>query len=201
VKFAPEQFLAEYRANFGSLTGRQVDGLNALLGQMESDTTIADTRWLAYMMATAYHETAHTFQPVEEIGKGRGRPYGIPDRKTGQIYYGRGLVQLTWKRNYQKFSELLGLDLVNNPRLALEPGPAYKIMSLGMTQGLFTGKKLADYLNDEKSDYFHARRIINGLDKAATIAGYAEKFQKALDGSLVKSSPTDGATPPTAPES
>jgi hypothetical protein len=201
VKFTPEQFFAWYRDNFGSLTERQADGLNGLLGQMGSDTAIEDIRWLAYMMATAYHETAHTFRPVEEIGKGRGRPYGIPDRRTGQIYYGRGLVQLTWKRNYEKFSDLLGLDLVNNPSLALEPGTAYKIMSLGMTGGLFTGKKLADYINDEKSDYFNARRIINGLDKAVLIAGYAEKFQKALSNSLVHGSAAEGAAAPTAPES
>jgi len=193
VNFAPEQFFAKYRDNFGSLSQRQVDGLNVLLPEMGSDTTIDDIRWFAYMMATAYHETAHTFQPIEEIGKGRGRPYGIPDPTTGQIYYGRGLVQLTWKRNYQKLSDLLGLDLVNHPELALQPGTAYKIMSLGMTRGLFTGKKLADYLNVEKADYVDARRIINGLDRAHLIAGYSEKFEKMLSGSLIQDAPPGGA--------
>jgi hypothetical protein len=192
VNFAPQQFFAEYRDNFGSPSPRQADGLNDLLREMGADTAIHDIRWFAYMMATAYHETAHTFQPVEEIGKGRGRPYGIPDPKTGQIYYGRGLVQLTWKRNYQKFTDLLGLDLVDHPALALVPATAYKIMSLGMTEGLFTSKKLADYLNDEKSDYVDARRTINGLDRAHLIAGYAEKFQQVLTGSLIPDTPSDG---------
>ena len=191
MNFAPEQFFAEYHDNFGSLGQRQVDGLNALLREMGSDTTINDIRWFAYMMATVYHETAHSFQPIEEIGRGRGRPYGMPDPITGQIYYGRGLVQLTWKRNYHKFGDLLGLDLVNDPALALQPGTAYKVLSLGMTRGLFTGKKLADYINDEESDFVEARRIINGLDRARLIAGYAAKFEKMLTDSLIPSAPSD----------
>ena len=191
MNFAPEQFFAKYHDNFGSLSQRQVDGLNALLREIGSDTTIDDIRWFAYMIATAYHETAHTFQPIEEIGRGRGRPYGMPDPITGQVYYGRGLVQLTWKRNYQKFGDLLGLDLVNDPALALQPGTAYKVLSLGMTRGLFTGKKLADYINDGDSDYVDARRIINGLDRARLIAGYAAKFEKMLTGSLIPTAPLD----------
>jgi hypothetical protein len=196
VKFTPEQFFASYRDNFGTLTQEQVDGLNALLGAAASDETITDLRWLAYMLATTYHETARTIQPVEEIGKGRGRPYGTEDPLTGQVYYGRGYVQLTWKRNYQKFGDLLGVDLASDPALALAPGTAYRIMSVGMIKGLFTGKKLPDYINDKKCDYVNARRIINALDKADLIAGYAQKFQTILDGSLLKEAPTGQAASP-----
>ena len=97
----------------------------------------------------------------------------------------------SWKRNYQKFGDLLGLDLVNDPGLALQPGTAYKVLSLGMTRGLFTGKKLADYINDEESDFVEARRIINGLDRARLIAGYAAKFERMLTDSLIPSAPSD----------
>jgi putative chitinase len=193
VKFSPDQFFALYRGHFGTLNQSQVDGLNALLGAAESDATITDIRWLAYMLATTYHETAHTFQPIEEIGKGRGRPYGTPDAVTGQTYYGRGFVQLTWKRNYQRFSDLLGVDLVNDPGLALEPDIAYRVMSIGMIRGLFTGKKLSDYINDLKTDYVNARRIINALDKATLIAGYAENFEKILKGALIQDASTTQA--------
>jgi predicted chitinase len=31
-------------------------------------------------------------------------------------YYGRGLVQLTWRNNYKKMGDLLGLDLVHHPK-------------------------------------------------------------------------------------
>ena len=95
-------------------------------------------------------------------------------------------MQLTWKRNYQTFSNLLGVDLVNDPGLALDPGNAYKIMSIGMTKGLFTGKKLVDYISGQKADFVNARRIINALDKAELIAGYAEKFETALKDSLIQ---------------
>jgi len=199
MKFTPDQFFAAYRQNFGALTQQQVDGLNALIAAFAADSSITDLRWLAYMLATAYHETAHTFQPVEEIGKGRGRPYGAADPATGQTYYGRGFVQLTWKRNYQTFTDLLGVDLVNDPGLALDPDDAYKIMSIGMAKGLFTGKKLPDYINDQKCDYVNSRRIINALDRADLIAGYAQKFEAILKGSLIQEADAAGAAAPDAP--
>jgi len=192
VKFSPDQFFVKYREDFGSITDGQVGGLNKLLDSAASDGSLADVRWLAYMLATVYHETARTFLPIEEIGKGRGRPYGTPDPTTGQIYYGRGFVQLTWKRNYQRFGELLGLDLLDNPRLALDESTAYKIMSVGMIKGLFTGKKLSDYINSQKRDYVNARRIINALDKAELIAGYAENFEVVLRSSQVPDAPAQG---------
>jgi hypothetical protein len=64
-------------------------------------------------------------------------------------------------------------------------GKAYKIMSLGMRQGSFTGVGLSKYINADKCDYVNARRIINGTDKAQTIAGYATKFESILRASVV----------------
>ena len=144
-----------------------------------------DLRWLAYMFATVFHETAQTMQPIEEFGRGRGRAYGRPDPVTGQTYYGRGYVQLTWKANYQTMGNLLGHDLVNHPELALRADVAAAIMFEGMTTSLslrgdFTGKSLEDYFNDRTTDWVNARRIINGTDKASTIAGYAKQFYADL---------------------
>lgn len=137
---------------------------------------------LAYILATAYHETAHTFDPgIEEYGKGKGRSYGIPDETTGKIYYGRGLCQLTWKRNYQKFSELLDQPLVTHPELALDPVNSVKIMMIGMKDGLFTGNRLRMYLNANRTDFENARRVVNGTDKSKLIATYARNFFKALE--------------------
>lgn len=97
-------------------------------------------------------------------------------------YYGRGYVQLTWKLNYDNLGRALGLGngLVLHPEHALEPQTAYRIMSYGMRQGSFTGKKLQDYIHDESCDYFQARRIINALDKADVIQGYSEKLEGLL---------------------
>jgi hypothetical protein len=53
-------------------------------------------------------------------------------------------------------------------------------MSLGMRRGSFTGKKLADFIHDNVADYVNSRRIINGLDHAQDIAGYAQSFEALL---------------------
>jgi len=158
----------------------QVDGINAILDGWEAKYAADDDRWLAYALATTYHETDQHMQPIEEYGKGRGLPYGKPDPTTGQVYYGRGFVQLTWERNYKTMTDLLGVDFVNHPDLALELDNATNIMFMGMTKGLFTGKSLANYFNQTTDDWVNARKIINGLDKAQAIAMYGHNFYSAI---------------------
>jgi putative chitinase len=178
-----EKFYGAVRSSLfhGVLSQAQVDGMNAVLDEWEGSKW-KDHRKLAYMLSTDFHETAYTMQAIEEYGKGKGRKYGSPDPKTGKTYYGRGLVQLTWDYNYQKAGEKIGVDLYHHPELALDMANAVRIMFNGMHDGWFTGKKLSNYINDKMCDYFNARRIINGTDKAATLEGYAKKFQKALEG-------------------
>jgi len=167
----------------GSLSQRQVDGMNALLDAWERLSVIKpdlDLRWLAYILATDYHETAYTMQPIEEYGKGAGYDYGEPDPTTGECYYGRGLVQLTWASNYQNAGEKVHADLYWQPELALEMPISVRVIMRGMYEGWFTGKKLEDYISGNECDYVGARKIVNGTDRAETIAGYAERFQSAL---------------------
>lgn len=159
---------------FSKLTQSQVDGLNAVL-QAINDYKLQDKRQAAYIFATAYHETAKTMQPITEQGSDsylKSKPY--------YPYIGRGYVQLTWKDNYRKFSTLTGFNLVQQPELACRPAIAAQIMMQGMAKGLFTGKRLSDYINSIKCDYVNARRIINGTDRADDIAGYANSFNDAL---------------------
>lgn len=163
----------------GKMLEKQVQGCNVILAEWEAQQ-LTDLRWLAYMLATTYHETAGTMQPIEEYGKGKGRKYGKPDPETGLVYSGRGYVQLTWKANYKTMGDLLGKPLVEAPELALKPEIATAILFEGMIKGLFTGKKLVDYFNDKQEDWVNARRIINGTDKAELIAGYGKKFLAAL---------------------
>lgn len=49
-----------------------------------------------------------------------------------------------------------------------------------MKDGIFTGKKLSDYISSAGVDYVEARRIINGSDQQQLIAGYARKVESIL---------------------
>jgi len=164
----------------GKLNQNQVNGLNAIVAEWDRKYAKKDDRWLAYMLATAHHETDRTMQPIEEYGKGKNLDYGKADPATGQIYYGRGFVQLTWKRNYEAMGKKLKTDLVSHPERALELKVATQILFLGMIEGTFTGVRLSNYFNPNKEDWVNARRIINGLDKANLIAAYAKSYYAAI---------------------
>ncbi len=171
-------FFDGYRREFNEkLNQSQVDGLIFLLEKFSEDNTPLNLE--AYYLATIKHEADNKYQPIEEYGKGKKYKYGTPDPITGHTYYGRGYVQITWKGNYETLGNLLHLDLVHKPELTLEPENAYKILTLGMTKGLF-GKKVTDYVNVNTTDFVNARRSVNGGDAAKLIAGYAEKFLKIL---------------------
>lgn len=170
----------------GSLPSWQQEPLDKLL-----DVGLARGRLvedIAYVMATAHHETAR-FKYTEEIGKGAGHDYGEPMwliRNQRVAYYGRGYVQLTWLQNYARMSVLLSaelgreIDLVSKPELATTPEVASQVIWEGMIRGTFTGKNLRDYITNDKVDYVNARRIVNGTDNAELIAGYAEEFETGL---------------------
>lgn len=177
------------RSHFGRLKQSQVDGFNAVLSAINMYGSPANKpAYVAYMLATAWHETASTMQPIAEYGKGKGRPYGKRiDVHGGRysdslpIYYGRGYVQLTWLTNYVFMKNRLGVDFVNNPELALVPKHAADIMIIGMLEGSFTGKSLKTYIKyGLYFEFINARRIINGTDRDKLIAGYAVNFLDSL---------------------
>ncbi|MFC3171140.1 hypothetical protein ACFOGQ_06350 [Acinetobacter vivianii] len=164
------------REAFGKLNQAQVDGINFLVSVLEEHQELSLAQ-AAYILATAWHETAKTMQPVIE--------YGSEYLKSKQYYpyIGYGYVQLTWLSNYKRMGDYLKIDLVKNPKLALQADIAARVMIVGMKKGMFTGKRLSDYINQHKKDYVGARYIVNGTDKAELIAGYAEIFEKALEAS------------------
>lgn len=126
----------------------------------------------AYVLATAEHETGGTYQAVRE-GFYLKSPLAHLKKLRYYPYYGRGLVQLTWRANYLKYQTLLGLPLVANPDLALRPDVATFILVHGMKHGTFTGKRLDDFIRPGHLDFTGARRIINGQDRAQRIANLA----------------------------
>lgn len=133
---------------------------------------------LAYVLATAYHESAHTMKPVKEA-------FWLSEdwRKKNLRYYpwyGRGYVQITWEYNYKNAEVKLGIPFTKDPELVMKSENSVKILVTGMKEGWFTGKKLSDYINLKKSDFVSARYIINGKDKKDTIASYATQYDADL---------------------
>jgi len=199
-------FFQKAKPLFGSYNQLQVDGLEAILSALEKEPFNEQEN--AYCLATAYHESAATMQPVRETLANTDEqaaarleaswkagklpwvktPYWRRDAN-GQYWFGRGIVQITFKANYARLSPYVGVDLVKNPELALEDDVAIKIMIEGMRLGLFTGKSLDTYIDnldesdaEDYKEYVMARRIINGTDRADRVAKAALVFERALKG-------------------
>ena len=189
------RFFEEYRRNLGRIRRQvTVDTINAILNRADTERT--PIPHLAYMFATALHEARdrsyiYDFYPLTERGSYAyiTRLYWFNKRVRGWLgndteaeawkFRGRGLVQLTGETNYESFG------IQDNPEKALEPDMAVHIMFEGMNKGIFTGRKLSMYLNIDKKDYYNARRIINGTDRAALIATYAEIFERVIRKSII----------------
>lgn len=190
-------FFSSMRASFGALTQSQVDGTGVILDVIESRPEFP-LPYAAYILATAWHETAKRMQPVREtladsddkviaildkawrLGKlpQVKAPYWRRDAK-GQCWFGRGTAQVTHKPNYSKAKAMTGIPFTDNPNLMLDPRASAVVLVLGMETGMFTGKRLADYLSG-RINYVGARHIINGNDCDDTVARYARAFEAAL---------------------
>jgi len=159
MKINHTRFFEGFRTSFGRLTQSKVTGIEVLGYQMEGDSQIRNIHWAAYMLATVKHECADTWQPITERGRRSyfdkyepgtriGKRLGNKEPGDGYRYRGRGYVQITGRANYARLSKALRLsaeeNLIDHPEYTLRPMIAYRIMSLGMRKGLFTGKKLGD---------------------------------------------------------
>lgn len=190
-------FYASLRTSgaFGpTLSQTEVDGLEGILAAWEALGWPDDLRWVAYTIATAWHE-ARLNASIREGGKGAGKAYGRPAGPHGLVYYGRGLSQLTWLDNYTKFSKLVGVDLVKEPDRALDPKISAGILVVGSLNGLFrAGKSLKRYFSDQVDAPVDARDIING-DVAKHGASIAACHRTVL-ACLKAAVSTDAPAPP-----
>lgn len=177
-------FFKEYRVKLDkNLTQKEVNAIDFFLDKVNEKFSYFSLVEWAYTFATVYHETAQTFEPVieafwktEEWRKRNFRYFP---------FFGRGYTQLTWKFNYEYFAKRLGVDLVNKPDLALEPNISFDILIIGCKEGIFTGKKLSDYIKGGKPNYTLMRYVINGKDKRDLIADYAKEFERILKLSII----------------
>lgn len=211
MKFNRQKFWKHYREAFHGdgevLPQSRVNAVNLLLDSFETDVRWSSVRHIAYAFATMMRETFvpktnSMFEPISEFGgeKYFNKRYG-PQTKVGKrlgnihegdgaLFRGRGYVQITGRDNYQKFG------IVNNPEKALEHETAFAIMTRGMFEGSFTGRAFAHYITATKTDYYNARRIINGTDHAEEIANNAKEFEAILRISTKTETVGDSATQP-----
>jgi len=202
-----EFFLAEYKRAFGkTLSEQKKQNIFTITDAFESDPEMKSLRWLAYILATSMHESNDTFAPVVEgywIKPDAKRIAALyeyyrknnpgalktifPNGRTGTAFYGRGrVVQLTHSFNYRLASEKIYGDmrLLNDPDMIIRDASCDLAVTFrGMLEGWFTGYRLGQFfpLSSDKANWKSARKIINGLDKANLIAGYAMKFYDCLE--------------------
>lgn len=186
-------------------TAKQVEGIDTLLDVWEQYYFDDAMDLLAYNLATAFHETAGTMQPIKERGPVSyfdkyepgtklGKVLGNTTKGDGYRFRGEGHVQNTGRRNAivagMRLNDVfnLGVDLVKNPELRGDPFISAHSLFLGNREGWWTGKDLLDYLDgvdeseaEDLREFINARRVVNGTDKAEKIGRYALEWVAALE--------------------
>lgn len=121
---------------------------------------IGDPQMALFALSTIRPETP-TFAPIPEYASGKAYEWredlGNTERGDGERFKGRGFVQLTGRGNYEDMSAALGIDLVSNPDLALEPEVAAKILAVFLEERESRIRKALDAGNMRA-----ARRVVNG---------------------------------------
>lgn len=171
-------------------------------------TQNADGTWSARVHVTNQWVSAPTQEALEVAywNNAYGHRTDIgnrPGTDDGYDYRGRGYVQLTGRTNYEDMTRRLNasgfsythdgvtyggegnapIDLLSNPDHTIDnESLAARILVVGMSEGSYTGRALDDYIGEGAPDFFNARRIVNGTDKADVIAGYAQTYAGALGG-------------------
>ena len=201
----------------------QFQGMENLLNVWDKYFSRDSDFLLAYNLGTAFHETARTMQPIMERGPVSyfnkyepgtriGNMLGNTVKGDGYRFRGEGHVQNTGRRNAtvatKRINELfgLGIDLVKNPEKRGDPFISAISLFLGNKEGWWTGKDLLDYIDgvpesdaEELREFTNARRVVNGTDKAATIAAYALKFHKAITAAHAATAAIPKPLPPPTP--
>ncbi len=139
---------------------------------------------IAYILATVHHNTKGTFDANSESALPDGGDSNA-SRMASNIraagYQGRGYLDTQGIQHYENMSQILGVDLVNNPEMAKQPQVAYNILIESLMNGLVTGKKLTDYINPSKRDFYNARNTSHvDFEGAEDIMVLANRYLEQL---------------------
>ncbi len=192
----------------GKIPAGAVSGHEAILDGWDRLQPAGDRRQLAYVLATAFHETGGHMQPVdenlnysaaglrrtfpryfsEEEAKASARqPEAIANRAyAGRMGNGDAESGDGYRFRGRGLVQITGranyraYGIEERPEAAMQPETAVTILIDGMLSGSFTGKRLADFFDGSRADWVGARRIVNGTDRAADVARYARLYAMAL---------------------
>lgn len=160
---------------------------------------VTDQRQIAYILATAQHESDNFRTAREYDGRSQALRLGYSG---GADYYGRGYVQVTHDHRYEAMAQVLGDRRISRDPdvVAREPRIGSQTTVVGMVRGLYTGVGLDQFINDHRKDNVGARAVVNGSDQAARIAGYAQAWEQNVQG-VIERVRHDGIVPRLMPGS
>ncbi|WP_095067948.1 glycoside hydrolase family 19 protein [Pseudomonas sp. Irchel 3A18] len=176
-----QQQLLQILPNAGSKAGVFVPALNAAMGRYQIITQLR----IAAFIAQIGHESGQ-LRYVRELGNdaylskydtGRlaanlgNTPEADGD---GQLYRGRGLIQVTGRANYVACGEALGLDLLKRPELLEQPGHA------AMSAAWFWDRARLNALADRGDFLLITRRINGGTHGLAERQEFYDRALKVL---------------------
>ena len=166
--------------------------LKKVLRYAQNDNNIESLESMAYLLATAKAESDYSLQRWESdyVCDSKGIPYvdypcdralnyyrstsggkhnyyNLGVDEYGIPYFGRGLIQLTGKGNYEKYGDIIGVDLISDGDKALEPKNSYKITSAFLNRKRGSNKKsVFDYVHE--GNFTMARKRVNGGTKGVS---------------------------------
>jgi putative chitinase len=106
--------------------------------------------------STLEYANQYARQPAKIAGKVYNGRLGNTSEKEASEYLGRGLIQLTGKENYERCGLAIGIDLLSDPTLLLDPRYA------AMSAGWFWNKKGLNELADAQEHGMITKRINGG---------------------------------------
>jgi hypothetical protein len=170
---------------------------------------ISHPRRIAYVLATAQH-AAHFGASLEEHGGGPirdgvdrsferyepgsrlGNVLGNTQPGDGERFRGRGFIHVRGRAAYAAWSQRLAMPeqvvdaaavpyFIAYPAALAQPNVAAQTLVRGMRDGLFTGFALGAYVNDRKTDFYGARKVVGRCEHARDVAETAAAFAAAID--------------------